>query len=109
MGEQLYIPPSATFIPFVYTPIYVWLSAALAHLCSVFVACKVVSLAATVATAWGIARIASILGATRFWSVVGALLHFGTYSVTLFFFDLERVDALAAAFVVLGSPGTARG
>jgi hypothetical protein len=101
-GEQIYVAPSATFIPFVYTPIYVWLSAALAHVVSVFVACKLVSLAATLATAWGIARLATILGATRFWSVVGALLHFGTYSVTLFFFDLERVDALAAAFVVLG-------
>jgi hypothetical protein len=101
-GEQLYVAPSAAFIPFVYTPIYVWLSACLAHLCSVFVACRIVSLAATAATAWGISRLASILGASRFWSVVGVLLHFGTYSVTLFFFDIERVDALASAFVVIG-------
>jgi hypothetical protein len=101
-GEPIYVPPSATFIPFVYTPIYVWLAAAVAHVTSVFIACKVVSLAATVATAWGVARIASLLGATRFWSAVSALLHIGTYSVTLFFFDLERVDALAAALVVLG-------
>ncbi len=101
-GEQLYGAPSAEFIPFVYTPIYVWISAGLAHFCSVFLACKIVSLAATGATTWGVARLATILGATRFWSVVSAMLHIGTYSVTLFFFDIERVDALAAAFVVLG-------
>lgn len=101
-GHQLYAAPSAAFIPFVYTPMYVWVSAALARFCSVFVAAKLVSLAATAATAFGIGRLAALLGAGRFWSVVAVLLHIGTYSVTLFFFDIERVDALASAFVVIG-------
>jgi len=101
-GKPIYIAPAAEFIPFLYTPIYYWLAGALAHVTSVFVACKLVSLAATAATAFGIARIATRLGAGRFWAAVAVLLHLGTYSVTLFFYDLERVDATGAAFVVLG-------
>jgi hypothetical protein len=113
-GKQMYVRPSAEFIPFLYPPIYFWVSAALAHVVSPFVACKVVSLVATLVTAWGIARLATILGASRFWAAVAVLLHLGSYSLTLFFFDLERVDALAAAFVVvglvvlLGGPGLGR-
>ncbi|MDB5218194.1 MAG: hypothetical protein JWO86_6121 [Myxococcaceae bacterium] len=114
-GKPIYIAPSATFIPFVYTPLYIWLAAALARFCSVFVACKILSLSATALTAWCIARLARLFGATRFWTVVGVLLHCGTYSVTLFFFDIERVDALSSAIVLLalvvlleGEGGTAR-
>ncbi len=55
-GRQIYVAPSQSFVPFVYTPLYVWVSAALAPFCSVFVACKLVSLAATAVTAWGIGQ-----------------------------------------------------
>jgi 4-amino-4-deoxy-L-arabinose transferase-like glycosyltransferase len=100
-GRQIYIAPSAGFVPFVYTPLYVWLAAALARGCSVFVACKVVSLAATAVTAWGIVQLARIFGASRFWTAVGVLLHISTYSVTLYFFDIERVDAFSSSVVIL--------
>ena len=48
-GKPLYAAPSARFIPFVYPPLYFWLSALLARVCSSFVACKLVSLGATLA------------------------------------------------------------
>jgi len=101
-GQALYGPPSARFIPFVYTPMYFWLSAALAHVFSTFVACKLVSLAATLATGWGIHRISRSLGATTFWAAIGLFLFVATYPLTLFFYDIERVDALSAAVVVVG-------
>ncbi len=100
-GQQLYVAPSARFIPFVYTPLYFWVSGALAHFCATFMACKLVSIAATLATAWGIFRIARSLGATPFWSGIALLLHVATYSLTLLFYDLERVDAFYAAIIVL--------
>src|SRR4051812_47642730 len=101
-GKQLYGPPSARFVPFVYTPIYFWFSAALAHFMSTFAACKIVSILATASMGWGIVRIARSLGADWLWSAIGVLLLFASYPLTLYFYDLERVDPLGAAFVVCG-------
>jgi hypothetical protein len=98
-GQPLYAPPSASFIPFLYTPIYYWLAGAVAHVTSVFAASKVVSLAATAVCAAAVGRIAHKLGAGRFWTAVAVLLHLGAYGPTLWFYDLERVDATAAAMV----------
>ena len=100
-GQQLYVAPSARFIPFVYPPLYFWVSALVAHFCSVFIACKLVSIAATFATGWGIVRIARALGASTLWCGIAILLHVATYSLTILFYDLERVDALYGAVVVV--------
>ena len=51
-GQPLYAAPSARFVPFVYPPLYFWVCAALARICSTFIACKLVSIAATVAAGW---------------------------------------------------------
>lgn len=101
-GQPLYAAPSARFVPFLYPPLYFWLSAALAHVFSTFVACKMVSLAATLAMGWGVYRLATSLGATKQWSAIGLLLLVASYPLTLHFFDVERVDALSAAVVVVG-------
>jgi len=99
--KPLYGPPSARFIPFVYPPLYFWLSGLLARVCSSFVACKVVSLAATAAAGWGIFRIARALGATAMWSRIALLLFVATYPLTILFYDLERVDGLYAGMIVV--------
>ncbi len=101
-GEPLYAAPQERFIPFVYPPLYHWTCAFFARFVSVFLACKLVSLIATTITAWGIYAITQRLGASRFWSIASVLLHFGSYSLTLRFYDLERVDAFATAVVVVG-------
>ena len=100
-GKPLYEAPSARFIPFVYPPLYFWLSAVLARFCSSFVACKLVSIAATIAAGWGIFRIARVLGATPLWSRVALLLFVATYPLTILFYDLERVDGLYAGIIVV--------
>jgi hypothetical protein len=100
-GQPLYVAPSDGFIPFVYPPLYYWACAVFARVMPVFVACKVVSVASTVALAWAIWKVARALGATRYWAFAGVLLHFGAFAMTLMFYDLERVDAFAAAVVAL--------
>jgi hypothetical protein len=100
-GKQLYVAPSARFIPFVYPPLYFWLSGALAKVCSSFIACKVVSIAATVAAGWGVFRISRQLGATRSWSRIALLLFVATYPLTILFYDLERVDGLYAGILLV--------
>jgi hypothetical protein len=101
-GKPLYTEPGSEWVPFIYGPLYTWIAAAVAHVTSVFVACKLVSLLATAALGWGILQIARILGASPFWSWLAVLAHVACYPVTLYFFDLERVDMLAAAVVMLG-------
>jgi hypothetical protein len=100
-GKPLYVAPSARFIPFVYPPLYFWLAGSLAKLGSSFMACKVVSLGATIAAGWSIWRISRALGATARWSRMALLLHVATYSLTLLFYDLERVDGLYAGMLLV--------
>lgn len=100
-GKALYGPPSASFIPFVYPPLFFWTSAVLAKVMSSFAAGKLVSIVAAIATGFGIVRIARSLGATLAWSRMALLLHLCSYSLTILFFDLERVDALYAAISVV--------
>src|SRR5688572_9914934 len=101
-GQPVYAAPSESFVPFLYPPLYYWLAGGLAHFASTFVACKIVSLAATGVTAIALAACAWALGATRFWTLMTVLLYLGSYSLTLLFYDLERVDQLETAFVTLG-------
>lgn len=100
-GQPLYAAPSAQFIPFVYPPLYFWVSAVLARVVSSFIAGKLVSIAASLATGWAIYRIGRVLGATPAWSRTSLLLHVASYSLTILFYDLERVDALYAALSVV--------
>jgi hypothetical protein len=101
-GKTLYAAPSAGFIPFVYPPLYFWLAGLVAKVTSSFVACKLVSIAGTLAAGWGVHRIARQLGATTAWSRIALLLFVATYPLTILFYDLERVDGLYAGIVVVG-------
>jgi hypothetical protein len=101
-GQPIYLAPNERFIPFLYPPLYTWTCALVARVASSFVACKVVSLASTAATAFSIERIAATLGASKFWRATGVLLFFGAYGITLSFYDLERVDVFAAMIVAFG-------
>lgn len=111
-GKALYGPPSASFIPFVYPPLFFWASALFAKVMSSFAAGKLVSILASIGTGFGIYRIARSLGATPAWSRMALLLHLCAYSLTILFYDLERVDALYAAIsvvalaVLFGKPST---
>lgn len=101
-GKPLYVAPSAGFIPFVYPPLYFWLSALLARALPTALACKLVSITAAFGAGWGVHRIATALGATTRWARLGVVLFVATYPLTLFFYDLERVDALYAAMIAIG-------
>jgi len=107
-GESPYVAPSARFIPFLYPPLYYWVSAAVSRVTSVFVACRVVSLVATLANAGFVYALARRFGASRFWSAVGVGLFFGAYSLTGFWYDIERCDSLATTLWLAGAYAWAR-
>jgi hypothetical protein len=99
-GEQLYVAPSAAFIPFIYPPLYYWVSAALAKGMSIIAACRVVSLTCTLATALLLYPISRRLLATEFWSLVAVAMFFAAYSLTGFWYDIERCDSLVTFLLV---------
>lgn len=101
-GEPIYVAPSVSFIPFLYPPLYYWLSALVAKAMTVQAACRVVSVIATLATALLVRRAARKLGASPFWAWVAVALFFGAYSLTGFWYDLERSDLLMMAMLTGG-------
>jgi hypothetical protein len=101
-GEPVYVAPSASFIPFLYPPLYYWLSALVAKAMTVQAACRVVSVIATLITAVLTHRAAQKLGASRFWALCAPALFFGAYSLSGFWYDLERSDLLMMAMLTGG-------
>ncbi len=98
-GKPIYVAPSVAFIPFLYPPLYYWISALVAKAMTVQAACRVVSIIATLVTAGLVHRAARKLGATPFWALTGVALFFGAYSITGYWYDLERSDLLMMAMV----------
>lgn len=96
-GQPLYAAPSQAYVPYIYPPLYFWLSSVVAKATSTAVACRLVSITATLATVVAIARVARAVGATSRWAWAGGALYVGTFSYSMYCFDLERVDALESA------------
>ena len=96
-GEALYPPPGEGFIPFVYPPGYYAVAAAVAHLLPLRWAARLVSLAASLATAFAVERSAAHLGADRTERALAVGLYAGAFSYVGFWYDLERADPLAVA------------
>jgi len=107
-GESLYVAPSERFVPFLYPPLYYWTSALFARFMSVLVACRAVSIAATAANALLVWALARQLGASRLWSAVAVGIFFGAYSLTGYWYDIERCDSLATTIVLFGAFAWAR-
>lgn len=110
-GKPLYVEPSAEFTPFLYPPLHYWLSALFAKAFSVPVAGRVVSLLATIAAGTCVYVASKRLSRDRYAAIVALALFAGAYSVTGYWYDLDRSDSLSvallsAAFVVaLGADG----
>ncbi len=101
-GLPLYVAPSAHYVSLADPPLYVWICAAVAHACSPFVACKIVSTVSMIVSGWGLFRLADLLGATPVWRDHVLALHVVTYALTTLLLDLEDPASLHACLVVLG-------
>jgi len=107
-GKSLYPEPSARFIPFIYPPFYSIVTWVFSQVLSVsFLTGRLVSVLASLGTAWLI--FAAVKGRTRsvFWGFVAGSFFFAIYPVTAFWFDLIRVDSLAL-FLIVAAFGLSR-
>src|SRR5262249_30556538 len=102
-GQPLYVAPTSDWIPFMYPPLYYWVAAQLSRVMPEIIACRAISIAATLAQAamlWPLARRA---GASRLWAATGIGVFFACYSYTAFWYDIERCDPLLMAMVLLAT------
>lgn len=100
--KPLYGPPSVDFIPFLYPPLYYWLSALVAKALPIAAACRVVSVTAWAITSTCVYRATRRLGATPTWALVAFAFYIAAYPFTGYWYDLERSDSLLMALLTSG-------
>jgi hypothetical protein len=96
-GAPLYAEPSASWIPFIYPPLYYWVGALLGGSA---LACRLVSLVSALFQAVMARRIARDLGATLFWAAVSGALVLACFPYAGWWYDLERSDTLGGAMIL---------
>ncbi len=101
-GEPIYAAPTASWIPFLYPPLYYWVSAEVAKVLPLTIACRSVSIVSAFVQAACVWRLARRRRATRFWSSLGVGAFFAAFAVVDYWYDLERPDALFVALVMIG-------
>ncbi len=102
-GRAIYGPPSAEFVPFLYTPLYPALLAILGWALPLGYALgRAVSVAATAATAAGLWRLAAQEGKPRAHGAAAAGMFLAGYVFTFRWYDVARADSLFLALLVWG-------
>jgi len=100
-GHRLYGPPSVGFVPFIYMPLYTYVSAAACAVAGMgFLPMRLVSVAATLGSLGLIHRLVSLETGSRFAGAMAAGLFAATFGVSDFWFDLARVDMLFLVLVL---------
>jgi hypothetical protein len=101
LGQGIYVPPSADFVPFFYTPLYPMVLAGLSKLGAPlgFALGRGVSALATFAT-MGLLYAIGAREAGRAWGLLAACLYAALFRFCGAFYDVVRPDALAMALVL---------
>lgn len=103
-GLPVYSEPSFEYVPFLYTPLYYYVSAIVSLFTGVdFFAGRLVSLCAALGTGTLIFRWIRRENGSWQSALVGAGLFYATYRYSGRWFDLARVDSLSLFFAVAGT------
>lgn len=98
-GQKLYVAPSLEFVPFIYTPLYFYLSAAVSKVSGIgFTPLRLVSLAASLSCFLIIFLIVKRETGDTFAGILASCLFAATFRISGAWFDIARVDSL---FLVL--------
>lgn len=102
--RPVYFKPGAEFTAHIYMPLYAWLGGLLFRLVGPgFVPLRLLSLAATLATAGLLFYIARRESGRLWLGLVCAGLYLGGYRLSGFWYELARVDSLYVALAMLGA------
>ena len=101
-GQTVYGAPSIEFTPFIYTPLYFYLSAAAAKITGGgFLPLRLVSVISSLVAIAGIFTLVFRRGRNLVASLLAAGLFAASYRITGAWLDVARVDSLAIALLVL--------
>jgi hypothetical protein len=102
-GKPLYPEPSPEFVPFIYTPLFYYVSAAFMSVVGYgLLPLRLVSFLATWVTAGLIAQFVRYESRSLLFGILSAAVYVGTCALNADWFDQARIDSLAMA-VTLGS------
>jgi 4-amino-4-deoxy-L-arabinose transferase-like glycosyltransferase len=100
-GRPLYGPPSLDFVPYIYTPLYFYLSALVAEVTGLgFFPLRLVSFAASLGCLVIIYRLVARETNSAFAGFVAVGLFAATYRLSGSWFDIARVDSLLLLLVL---------
>ncbi|UDY37518.1 glycosyltransferase 87 family protein [Dermatobacter hominis] len=103
-GEPLYGPPTLTSIPYLYTPLFTLVGAALSWIVGVSPEpLRAVSIASSLVAFWATARLVVAETGDRWAGLVGAGVLAASYVICGAWFDVGRVDSLMLALTVAGA------
>ncbi len=101
VGQGIYGPPSMHFTPWDYTPLYFWVSAAVAEITGIgFTPLRLVSLTASLAVLWLLYRMVADETSDRVAAVVAVGVYAATFRLAGAWADIGRVDSLFLAFTL---------
>ena len=101
-GERLYVSPSLEFVPFMYTPLYFYLSAAVSSIIGVgFLPLRLVSLISSLGCLWLIFLFVKKETGSALWGMLSSSLFAATFRAGGAWFDVARADSLFL-FLLLG-------
>lgn len=102
-NQSIYATPSIKFIPFIYTPLYFYLSAFVTTLFdSPLLAARIVSVMSTIVVAFVVFKFIHRATRQNFYALLGVGIFTSIYGLSGTFFDLAHVDMLFNATLFTG-------
>jgi hypothetical protein len=102
-GQPLYAQPTLEYVAMIYPPLYYYAAAAISRLTALsFLPLRLISILSTLGTLAVIFLIARQHGSSTLAAILGSGLYAATFQLAGSWFDIARVDTLAA-FLVLAS------
>jgi 4-amino-4-deoxy-L-arabinose transferase-like glycosyltransferase len=102
-GEKLYVSPSLEFIPFMYTPLYFYLSAAVSKIIGVgFFPLRLVSFVSSLGSVLLIFLFVKRETGSAFWALLSSSLFAATFRISGAWFDIARADSLFLVLILAG-------
>ena len=103
-GQKLYVRPSLEFVPFIYPPLFAYLSAMVSMVTGVgFEPLRLVSFVSSLGTFLLIFLIVKRESGDKFAALLSTGLFAATFRISGAWFDIGRVDSLAMFLLLLGT------
>lgn len=101
-GKSLYTAPTLGYVSYTYTPLYAWVSAAVAEITGIgFLPLRLVSFASSLVAIGALWRLTVDGTGDRVAGAVAAGLFAASYSLTGWWFDVGRLDSLFVALTLV--------